>query len=106
MRIIPATEFKAKCLELMNRVAERHESYVITKRGKPVARFVPLEHKPEDCIFGWLRAKGSIEGDIISPVVSPEAWNTLREWDKLVDPNRPRRTSRIAKDLHQSRSGR
>ncbi len=33
MTDIPATEFKAKCLELMDRVAERRETYVITKRG-------------------------------------------------------------------------
>ena len=103
---IPATEFKAKCLELMNRVAERHETYVITKRGKPVARLVPLEHNPADSIFGWLRAKGSIEGDLVNPAVSPDAWDTLREWDELVAPRRPRRTSRIAKDLHRPGSRR
>ena len=39
---IPATEFKATCLALLDRVAERRESFVITKRGKPVAKLVPL----------------------------------------------------------------
>ncbi len=83
MSNIPATEFKARCLELMDRVAERRETYVITKRGKPVAKLVPLERNPKDSIFGWLRASGSIEGDILNPVVSPHGWENLREWDQL-----------------------
>jgi prevent-host-death family protein len=94
---IPATEFKAKCLELMNRVAERHETYVITKRGKPVARLVPLDHKPENDIFGWLRARGSIEGDIVSPVFPPRAWETLKKWDEWGGPPGPKSTSRSKK---------
>ncbi len=40
---IPASEFKATCLALLDRVAARRESFVISKRGKPVARLVPLE---------------------------------------------------------------
>jgi len=38
---VPATEFKAKCLELMDRVAERRETFVITKRGKPSGQARP-----------------------------------------------------------------
>ena len=83
MLSIPATEFKAKCLELMNRVAERRESFVITKRGKPVAKLVPVETKPKDSIFGWMRDQGSITGDIISPGLPPEAWEAVKEWDEL-----------------------
>lgn len=94
MANIPATEFKAKCLALMDRVAERQESYVITKRGKPVARLVPLESKAETSVFGWLRARGSIQGDIISPAVPSEAWETLTEWSQLIAPETPRRTGR------------
>ena len=94
MANIPATEFKAKCLALMNRVAERQESFVITKRGKPIARLVPLEHKPENSIFGWLRARGSIQGDIVSPAITSEAWETLREWNELAARDGPRRTGR------------
>ena len=43
MAKVPATEFKAKCLELMDRVSERHETFIITKRGRPVAKLVPVE---------------------------------------------------------------
>jgi prevent-host-death family protein len=77
MAKIPATEFKARCLELMDRVADRRETYVITKRGKPVARLVPVEPRPRESIFGWLRGKAWIEGDIVSPVTPPEDWEAL-----------------------------
>ncbi|MBI4705329.1 MAG: type II toxin-antitoxin system Phd/YefM family antitoxin, partial [Deltaproteobacteria bacterium] len=42
-KTIAAGQFKAKCLALLDEVAEHAESYVITKRGRPVARVVPLE---------------------------------------------------------------
>jgi prevent-host-death family protein len=83
MAKIPATEFKAKCLELMDRVADRHETYVITKRGKPVAKLVPVERDPKENIFGWLRARGSITGDIVSPAISSGNWKSLSEWQEL-----------------------
>jgi prevent-host-death family protein len=106
MANIPATEFKAKCLALMNRVAERQESFVITKRGKPVARLVPLERKAEGSIFGWLRARGSIQGDIVSPAVPSEAWETLKEWNELVTPERLGRTGRRRSMERKTRSRR
>ena len=42
-RIIRASEFKAKCLALLDEVAETQETLVVTKRGKPVARVLPAE---------------------------------------------------------------
>ncbi len=43
MRSIAASEFKAKCLALLDEVAETKEELVVTKRGKAVARVVPAE---------------------------------------------------------------
>jgi prevent-host-death family protein len=43
MRTIPATRFKAECLQLLDDVAESGETIIVTKRGKPVARLLPLE---------------------------------------------------------------
>ena len=40
---IPAAEFKATCLKLMDRVRETRAEYVITKHGEPVAKLVPVE---------------------------------------------------------------
>jgi prevent-host-death family protein len=94
MASVPATEFKAKCLELMDRVAERRETFVITKRGKPVAKLVPVEREPKDSIFGWLRGRAEVVGDIMGPAVPPEAWETLEEWDELNVPGRPPRGRR------------
>jgi len=67
MRTIKASEFKAKCLKLMDEVAETGEPLVITKGGKPVARLVPLGERPKSL---WGAHKGLIEikGDIVSPV--------------------------------------
>jgi prevent-host-death family protein len=63
---IGAGEFKAKCLKLLDEVAEKRESLVITKHGKPVARLVPMP--PEAEFIGSMRGSGIILGDIISPL--------------------------------------
>ncbi len=42
MRTIPATRFKAESLKLLDDVAGSGETIVVTKRGKPVARLLPL----------------------------------------------------------------
>ena len=61
-----AGEFKAKCLQILDAVAEQREPLVITKRGIPVARLVPM---PTDIgLFGALAGSVLIEGDIVSPV--------------------------------------
>jgi prevent-host-death family protein len=62
---IGAGEFKAKCLQLLDDVAEQRGTLVITKHGKPVAKLVPVE--PEQRMFGALRGSVVEEQDIISP---------------------------------------
>jgi prevent-host-death family protein len=52
---IPAGEFKAHCLRLLDRVKNRRRPLVITKRGKPVARVVPLENAPPRNVFGCMK---------------------------------------------------
>jgi len=92
---VAASEFKAKCLKLMDRVAEGRETFVITKRGKPVAKLVPVERKDKEPLFGRMRGMVEETGDILAPVLPPEGWETLKEWDDLVrDQPRPRRRSR------------
>jgi len=63
---IPAGEFKAKCLKLLDEVAEKREPLVITKHGKPVAQIVPIA--AEGDFVGSMRGTGEILGDIISPL--------------------------------------
>jgi prevent-host-death family protein len=64
---IPAGEFKAKCLKLLDEVAEKRVTLVITKRGKPVAEIVPISVKKGD-IVGAMKGSVTILGDIISPL--------------------------------------
>ena len=60
MQTIKASEFKAKCLSLMDQVNETQEEIVITKNGKPVSKLVPF-HKPFTSIYGMY--KGQIHYD-------------------------------------------
>ena len=68
MRSVKASEFKAKCLSLMDEVARTGEPVVITKRGKPVARLVPHSRKRPASPFGLHRGQIEIIGDIMSPI--------------------------------------
>lgn len=63
---IPAGEFKAKCLKLMDKVAKDRQPLTITKHGKPVAQLVPVP--AERNIIGAMRGSVLWEGDIISPI--------------------------------------
>jgi prevent-host-death family protein len=62
---IAAGQFKAKCLALLDEVEQTRKEYVITKRGKPVARLVPTESKRQE-FFGRLKGTVKIHGDIFS----------------------------------------
>ena len=78
MRKIAAGEFKARCLRLMEDVRSTRQPIVITKRGKPVAKLVPVVDKKKDEWIGRLKGKIRIVGDIVSPVVPLEDWEALR----------------------------
>ena len=71
-RTIKASEFKAKCLKLMDEVAETGEEIVITKNGRPVSRLAPYREKPKVLQFGRHRDNIQILGDIVSPM--PAEW--------------------------------
>lgn len=55
---VAAAEFKARCLELMDRVRETRAEYVVTKHGRPVAKLVPVTESSARPFFGAL--KGSV----------------------------------------------
>lgn len=69
---IPAGEFKAHCLSLMDQVAQTRQAVTITKHGKPVARLVPLDTEPVS-LFGCLAGTASIQGDLTLPL--DENWD-------------------------------
>jgi len=66
-RTVPAAEFKARCLALLDRVARTRESLVVTKRGRPVARVVPLEERGG----GDLRGSVRYLDDVVRPLGEP-----------------------------------
>jgi prevent-host-death family protein len=76
MKKIAAGVFKANCLAVMDEVQAKRETVVITKRGKPVAKLVPI-NTDKDEIFGFLAGKGTVIGDVVSPALSPEDWGEL-----------------------------
>ena len=86
MRTVPAGQFKAKCLAILDEVKETGEPVLITKRGKPVARVVAPDdanhpEKPES-IFGALRDLISVNGDVgglVDPIFPLEEWDHLKE---------------------------
>ncbi|MFN2351830.1 MAG: type II toxin-antitoxin system Phd/YefM family antitoxin [Kiritimatiellia bacterium] len=52
----------------MDRVAERRESIIITKRGQPVACLTPVKQPAQPALFGYLAGKARIKGDIVGPI--------------------------------------
>ena len=67
VRTIKASEFKARCLKLMDEVADHGTEIVIAKNGRPVSRLIPWRTKP-DTLFGIDRGKLEILGDVDAPL--------------------------------------
>lgn len=66
--IVRASEFKQKCLALMEEVASTGEEVVITKHGKPICKLIPLSAQPEQPRFGWMKNTLKIKGDLTAPI--------------------------------------
>jgi prevent-host-death family protein len=62
---LAASEFKAKCLDLLDRVETTREPLVITKRGRPVAEVIPIARVKPMSLLGSV----TFHGDIVAPVV-------------------------------------
>ena len=75
-RIIKASEFKAKCLAVLDDVERTRQPVVITKRGKPIADVIPHTATAKSELFGLLKGRMEIVGDIISPI--DVEWEALK----------------------------
>jgi prevent-host-death family protein len=73
MQQIPAAQFKAQCLAVMEQVAESGRPVVVTKHGKPVVQINPVKSN-EDEIFGFMAGKFRIIGDIENTIPASD-WN-------------------------------
>lgn len=75
-RIVSATEFKAKCLGLLDDIEERGEHITITRRGKAVAVIGPAKKKPWKSPANMWAGKVEIVGDIVNG--DPDLWDVTR----------------------------
>jgi prevent-host-death family protein len=77
---IAISEFKAKCLALVEQVHKTKKPLRITKFGKPIAEVVPLTQKNQrENWLGCMKGKMEITGDIVSPAVDADDWEVLRD---------------------------
>ena len=77
MATFQASEFKAKCLALMDRVALTGESITITKNGKPIAELRPYRPPRAGSLIGLHKGQVEISGDIVEPV-GESLWEATR----------------------------
>jgi prevent-host-death family protein len=73
-QMIKASEFKAKCLAILDEVERTRQPVVITKHGKPIAKVMP--HTEQRNARGILKDELFIVGDIISPI--DVEWEALK----------------------------
>jgi prevent-host-death family protein len=78
MKQMPASTFKARCLTVMHDVQATGEPVIVTKRGTPIVKVVPVESKEGD-LFGFMAGEFAIAGDIESSVVPLKQWKLLKK---------------------------
>jgi prevent-host-death family protein len=79
-RKINAAAFKARCLALIDEVAESGQPITVTKRGKAKVQIVAVREKPKT-LWGATKGTFKIVGDIVGPIV--EDWDEDREWRNI-----------------------
>jgi len=80
MREIAISEFKAKCLAIVDEVYKTKHRVRITKFGKPVAELGPPSPvAAQKDWMGFMKGRMKITGDIVSPASDPEDWEVLRD---------------------------
>ncbi len=77
METIHASDFKARCLALLDHVRATGERLVILKRGRPVAELGPVTRAGTGYPQEELKGTVTVVGDIISPAVPEEDWESL-----------------------------
>ena len=77
MPTIQASEFKAKCLALMDQVASTGQTIMITKNGRPVAELRPHRPPRAKSLIGLHKGRIEIRGDIVSPI-GASLWEAMK----------------------------
>ena len=76
MQTIPASEFKAKCLALIDKIAASDDTLVVTKKGKSIVEMEPYSGKRVTSQFG-LHPDLEIHGDLLAPL-EENLWEVLK----------------------------
>jgi len=80
MQEIAISEFKAKCLALLEQVRATKKPIRITRFGKPVAEVVPPTAIEDRAVWiGSMKGTMKITGDIVSPATDEDEWEVLRD---------------------------
>jgi prevent-host-death family protein len=79
MQEIAISEFKAKCLALLERVRKTKQPIRITRFGRPVADVVPISPKHSAEWLGSLADVITIGGDVVSPVIEESDLEALHD---------------------------
>jgi prevent-host-death family protein len=80
MKKVAVSEFKAKCLALLQEVAKTKKPLLVTRFGKPIAQVVPPAPEKADADwFGSMVGRGEIVGDIVSPVIDLNDIEALKD---------------------------
>jgi prevent-host-death family protein len=79
MEEVAISEFKAKCLALIDQVQKTKKPILITKFGKPVAEVFPPSPKPAGDWIGSMKDTIEIIGDIVAPAGDEDDWEVLRD---------------------------
>ena len=79
MQEIAISEFKAKCLSLLDEVNKTKKPLRITRRGKPIAEVIPPAPVTKRRRLGYMAGKAKILGDIISPVIDLNDFEASRD---------------------------
>jgi prevent-host-death family protein len=78
MKQMRASLFKARCLKIMDDVKATGEPVVVTKRGAPVVKVVPIVSEDSD-LFGFMAGEVRIVGDVEAPVVPLKQWKVTKK---------------------------
>jgi prevent-host-death family protein len=78
MKEIAISEFKAKCLALLDQVQKTKKPIRITRFGKPVAEVVPTSPASLHDWIGSMKDSIEIVGDVVSPANEENEWEALR----------------------------
>jgi prevent-host-death family protein len=78
MKKIRASAFKARCLAIMDKIQSTGEPVIVTKRGAPVVKVIPVQATDGE-LFGFMAGKFKVIGDIESPPVPLKLWKITRK---------------------------